>query len=342
MGAGGFGVADDGSRVAVYLAEHEPVRSFGAALATRHRYAADRLHLFAASDADTLARIAQHFDVDVTIWAASRAEAARAQPAARPREAAPPRVPHLVALLEGDHVDVVVEHGLITAEVAGLEVARVCHTPEVLAGADAGRAQTGDAADVWQVAVGVGEVDQQAFAVVHRHEVVTDSLRRVASLVARHRSPGAEPHPLNRLAASRWLRAVLCGRPELVGAARLAAASAPVPRTGVKDDAPAVAYGVDQAGGRLVVVAQVGIDLNVVPFAADARDFLDPDAQLRIVTPARDSHRLLAHMASLVRGVATLHVVGDDWRNLRLRAGRLRAGRPSAGRPSAGTVGNLS
>ncbi len=316
----------DGSRVAVYLAEHEPARALGAALVTQHRYEADRLHLFAASDASTLARIAQHFDVDVTIWAIDRADAAVAQPAERPREVAPPRVPHLVALLEDDHVEVVVEHGLITAEVAGLEVARVCQTPEALAGDDPASATTGDAPDIWQLAVGVGEVDQQAFSVVHRHEVVTDSLRRVASLVARHRSPGAEPHPLNRLAASRWLRSVLCRRPELVGAARLAAAAPPVARTGVKDNAPAVAYGVADDGSRLVVVAQVGIDLNVVPFAADARHFLDPDAQLRIVTPARDGHRLLAHMASLVRGAATLYVVGDDWRNLRLPAGRGQVG----------------
>lgn len=311
----------NGTRVAVYLAEHEPARALGAALATQHRYEADQLHLFAVSEASTLARIAQHFDVDVTIWAARSANVAVAEPAERPREAAPPRVPHLVALLEHDHVEVVVEHGLITAEVSGLEVARVTQTPEALAGDQSALARTGDAADIWQVAVGVGEIDQQAFAVVHQHEVVTDSLRRVASLVARHRSPGAEPHPLNRLAASRWLRSVLCRRPELVGAARLAAASAPLPRTGVKDTAPAVAYGVADDGSRVVVVAQVGIDLNVVPFAADARDFLDPDAQLRIVTPVRDSHRLLSHMASLVRGAATLHVVGDDWRNLAWPAG---------------------
>ena len=44
-----------------------------------------------------------------------------------------------------------------------------------------------------------------------------------------------------------------------------------MPRTNLSDAVPCVATGLDPDGRPVVVVCSVGIDLDVVPFAADAR-----------------------------------------------------------------------
>ena len=60
---------------------------------------------------------------------------------------------------------------------------------------------------------------------------------------------------------------------------------------------PAVASGVDEAGRSVVLVCSVGIDLDVVPFAADARLCLDPAARLLLALPERDVHPVTRRMA---------------------------------------------
>ncbi len=48
--------------------------------------------------------------------------------------------------------------------------------------------------------------------------------------------------------------------------------------------------GHDEADQPLVVVCSVGIDLDLVPFAADARLALDPSARLVLAMAERDVH----------------------------------------------------
>ena len=81
-------------------------------------------------------------------------------------------------------------------------------------------------------------------------------------------------------------------------AVALESAPPPVPRVNVKDPTPCVATGIDRRGQSLVVVCSVGIDLDVVPFAADARAALgDPDAGLVIAVPERDAHVVTRRLA---------------------------------------------
>ncbi len=298
---------------AVFLAEHNPGASLGPALAIAARANAAQLHVFAPGESvadqpalDTLFRRAALFTYPITIWSVAGANATPAEaPTQRPPEPPPPRVPELVALLQQAGADVNVEHGVITGEVQGLEIARVvadaAGLPESASespGQPANPADPNQQTQSWRLEVGVGAHDREAFAMLHGNEPILASLQRVVDLLKRHRSPGAEPHPLNRMAAARWLRALLIGQPDLVGAKRLTAASPPVARDSVTDKAPAVCYGVDEHNKSLVVVASVGIDLDLVPFAADARAFLDDSAQLVIAVPRRDAHQLLSQIAA--------------------------------------------
>ena len=300
-----------------FLAELEAGTALGPALAVAARADATELHLFApADDLSTLARRAEQFAFPITVWsvAGATAEPITATPG-RPPELSPPRVPELVAVLESAGADVTVEHGVITGEVNGLEIARIVPapanpdsqpvsanpaqqpapaSPDPVSANPAQQPAPAEAAGAWRIEVGVGAHDRTAFAILHANEPTAEAVKRVADLVRRHRTPGAEPHPFNRLAAARWLRALLIEQPALVGAKRLTAAAPPVARQGALDKAPAVSYGINESGKPVVVVTSVGIDLDLVPFAADARAFLDDAAQLIVAVPQRDAHPLLS------------------------------------------------
>jgi hypothetical protein len=211
----------------------------------------------------------------------------------------PPPLPEaamaLVPLIEAAGAAPVVEHGVLTGEVAGLEVCRVFVDPD-----------TGAA----RLEVGVGAHDREAFQLIHGDVPPVDALAGVVAAVAEHRRPGAPPHPLNRLGAERLLRSQLLDDPSRVGALVLAAASPPVPRPNLKDAVPCVATGVDEDGRPLVVVCSVGIDLDVVPFAADARAAtFRPDARLVIAVPPRDDHPVTQALSSLLRQPAEIVAV---------------------------------
>ena len=314
---GALAVVAEPRPAVVCLAQERAERALGGALALAERTGCDDVHVFADDHSGVLARRAACFKPTPTVWGIEGASATAAEPAPRPVEPAPPRVPELVALLGSAGVEVVVEHGVITGEVEGLEVARIVTAAPV--GAEAGHSDEGDAdgaSDRWQIEVGVGAHDREAFSLLHADEPTPEAIRRVAEVVRTHRSPGASPHPLNRMGAARWLRSLLIRQPELVDAGRLRAASPPVPRGGPKDPAPAVAYGLTPDGRRLIVVVCVGIDLDVVPFAADARLFLDPDAELTIALPRRDAHDVIGAMAARLDSPARIVEIDDEWRTL--------------------------
>ena len=140
---------------------------------------------------------------------------------------------------------------------------------------------------------------------MHGDVPTIESLARVVQAVLEHRQVDASPHPLNRFAAERLLRWRVIDEPEAVGAATLAVAQPPVPRPNLKDPTPCVATGEDAAGDRLVVVCSTGVELDLVPFAADAclaHDVSDGrEAQLVIVTPARDRLPITDDIARLLR-----------------------------------------
>jgi len=319
---GALAVAAGAEPAVVCLAQERPERALGGALALAIRSGCDIVQVFADDHSGVLARRAACFTQPPSVWQIHGDTAVSAGPLPRPTEPAPPRVPELVALLASAGVEIAVEHGVVTGEVEGLEVARIVPAAVTGVGSTVGTPGEGavdsgdDPATAWQIEVGVGAHDREAFALLHADEPTAEAIRRVAEAVRTHRAPGASPHPLNRMGASRWLRSLVMRRPDLVGAGRLRAASPPLARGGPKDPSPAVAYGLTPEGRRLVVVLCVGIDLDVVPFAADARLFLDPDAELTVALPQRDAHEVIAAMAARLVDPAEIVEIDNEWRTL--------------------------
>jgi hypothetical protein len=177
----------------------------------------------------------------------------------------------------------VVEHGVLAGEVEGLEVCRVvtdAHTDEV------------------RLEVGVGAHDREAFMMLHGNKPTAVALAEVVEAVRQHRRPDADRHPLNMLAQERSLRARLVQQPSLIGATSVQAAAPPVPRQNLKDAVPCAAVA-EIDGVATAVVCSSGVDLDLVPFAVDARAALGL-AETIVVLPARDAidaQRRLAAMA---------------------------------------------
>jgi len=270
------------------------------ALATARARSAETVHVLCADEAGLNSRRAAEFVSPPSVWEVRGRELV---PAAveehRPSEAPDPAALAFVPTIEEAGAEPVVEHGVVTAEVQGLEIARVVE------GTEGPRLE-----------VGVGRHDREAFAIIHSREPVSVALARVAAEVADRRRPGAEPHPLNRIGAERWLRARLLASPATVGATVLTTAEPPVPRDNVKEASPAVAVGRAPDGGELVVVTSVGIDLDLVPFAADARLRVAPGARLLLAVPERDVHPVTTDLAGSLVGPAEVVAVPDNWREV--------------------------
>jgi hypothetical protein len=177
--------------------------------------------------------------------------------------------------------DPVVEHGRLVGEVEGLEVARAWID-------DDGEPR---------LEVGVGRFDREAHAVVDEEPTET-TLRTVVELVRPHRAGGGDHHPLALLAGARRLRARLVRDPALVGADHLAPMAPTVEAPDLRTPWPAPATGIDGDGRPVVVVCSVGIDLDLVPAAADARLADARDAELVLAMPARDRHPVTVDLAA--------------------------------------------
>jgi hypothetical protein len=278
------------------LADDRPERVLGPALAWARQHGDDGPVNIVADDpaaAAILARRAQWFAAAPRVWWADGRALVPSEPA--PYEPAPLVTDDrlsLLPLIEAAGATVAIEHGVVAGEVAGLEVCRAVIDPDL---------------GVTRLEVGVGAHDREAFQLVHGDVPPAEALAGVVAAVAEHRRPGAEPHPLNRLNAERFLRWRLVEEPSLVGALVLETAPPPVPRTNLKDPVPCVAVGVDQDGAAVVVVCSVGIDLDLVPFAADARGAVGlTDARLLLAVPARDDHPVTRALAARLRHPAEI------------------------------------
>lgn len=290
FGRGAARVIDETAWV---LLSEQPERSLGGALAWAMRHAAaGDLAIIAESATGVLARRAELFDLPITIWHAVERMLIPAVVEPYP-EAGPldPAHDELRSLIEEGRAEPLVEHGVLVGEVRGLEVCRVVTD-----------AATGEV----RLEVGVGAHDREAFLMIHGGRPTVEALADVVASVELHRREGAPYHPLNKLGAERFLRWMALQDPQRVGAASLAAAAPPVLRTNVKDPVPAVAVGTTIDGGPLVVVTSTGIDLDLVPFALDAREMHSPDADLHLVVPERDASPVTRALAAAARRPPTL------------------------------------
>jgi hypothetical protein len=251
----------------------------GAAVLWARRQTAGRLHVLAEADTGVLARRAALLAVETSVWFVEGRTLLPAQPVPRSERPLAPDHERFVDPIAQGGAEPLVEHGVLSGEVAGLEVCVVVDDP------------TRGAA---VLEVGVGPHDCEAFAMMYPGLSDAEAVRRVVDAVAPHRQPGAEPHPFNRLAAQRLLRHWALAEPGLVGAVGLRAVEPPVARTGVKDPSPCVAVGELADGRTCVVVFSTGVDPDLVPFAADARDHVAPEAVVVLAVPARDSTQVEA------------------------------------------------
>jgi len=286
-----------------------------------------------AGVAGVLARRARLWAEPPTVWTVAGRGLVAAEPAPLPVPVEPPAAAReWIGVLSEHGAEVVVEGGVITGAVLGLEVARVV----------ANRGGPG-----WHVEVGVGRHDREATLELRRDEPLDEALERVVSVVRRLRVAGAARGPANTLARERWLRSVVMARPELVGAARLEAVSPPVVRRDLIRPAPASAAGVDLDGSPMVAVCSVGVDPDLVPTAADTRDLLERTGALSagaegqsrtgetsstggfsggfsgarktrlvLVVPEGDDYPVTRELAAALAEPAEIAVVPRDWANL--------------------------
>lgn len=280
------------------LLDDHPEDRLGAALVWAGRAECASLNVIVDEDrigvAGTLARQAEAFTMPTSVWSTAgrslRRERATELPVSLP---APAAHEELRPLIIAGGAAPLVEHGVLFGEVRGLEVCRVVDDPHL---------------DLVRLEVGVGAHDREAFQMMHGDVPTVESLARIVAAVEQHRRIGATPHPLTRLAAERFLRWQIEQRPELIGADRIRPFAPPVPRRNLKDPIPCVAVGHDADQRPVTVVCASGVDLNLIPFATDARlaaAAAEPggsaQGRLVVVTPRRDRLPVVDELASMLR-----------------------------------------
>lgn len=280
------------------LAEDAPIRSLGSALALADREGTERVDLIAAADSGALARRARLFAPQVAVWRVEGTALVEADPEPWPL---PAQVPAHALVYEEIFLAAgatpVREAGVLRAEVLGLEVARV----------------TVDEEGVF-LEVGVGKHDREAHRMVHGDRPPIESLASAVAAVAQRRRVDALPHEMNQIAEERWLRANLIAHPHQVGAQRLWATEPGVPRFDLRASSPAPATGDALDGRPLVVVASTGIDVDLVPTAADIQAADPRQPHLRIVVPEGDDHPLTRRLMARLVHPADLALVSRNWK----------------------------
>ncbi len=192
--------------------------------------------------------------------------------------------------------DPVIDHGVLRAEYRGLEVGRVVASED----------------GVPRLDVGVGKHDRLANSMLGHDRDVLVALRNAVASVKDHRRAGAAPHPANQLVNARWMRHVVVNDPSLVGVDVALDAVEGTEPAGLKRATPAIAL-----GRNVVVACGTGSDLDTVTFAADARAWYAPNAELVIVLSESD---VLAPQRLLVERVhnARLVTIAPGWKDFAL------------------------
>jgi hypothetical protein len=293
--AGGAALVHDDT--AWVLAEESGARALGPAMAWGEQQGARRVSVIATERDATgvLARRAASFINPPDVWIVEGRLLLPAVAAPIDRGAAlPAGLEELTELIRAAGADPVVEHGVLTGEVAGLEVLRAVVDPDGSA----------------RLLVGLGNHDREANEMVYGAVPPVSAIEGLVTSVRTHRMPGAPPHGLGRQAQGKLLRDRVLHSPGAVGATELAGVAPPIAVEDRNAPGPAVAYGRDASAKPIVVVFSVGIDLDLVPFAADARLATDSEARLVLAMPERDAHPITRRLAD--RLVAPAEIVTVD------------------------------
>jgi hypothetical protein len=288
-------MAADGRAFVLVEGDH----GLGAALAWSRRAGATEVHVVADEAPGVVARQAGEFGTDIDVWRTEGRELVSAVPAPVDGGVGPPDAPDLVALMEAEGLDVVVEGDRLAGEFRGLEVVRIVRALD-------------DGQPLLEV--GVGKYDRALTAMMHGDLDGRASIARVVEQLRTIRRPDGPPnHPLATLVPERWLRTTLLAEPGLVGCDELFAAPAAEPRDRLRPRGVAAATGT-RDGEDVVVVCSVGVDLEAPVLAADTRLLVDPDAPLLLALPARDVLPVTEAMVADLRRPAEIVAIEDDWR----------------------------
>lgn len=291
----GAALAVDGRAFVLVEGDH----GLGAALSWARRAGATEVHVIADEDPGTIARQALEFATDIHVWRSEGRELIEATPGPVDHGEGPPDAPELVALMEAEGLDVVVEGDRLAGEFRGLEVVRVVRALD-------------DGTPILEV--GVGKYDRALTAMMHGDLDGRASIARVLEQLREiRRAGGPVNHPLATLVPERWLRSTLIAEPSRIGCDELVAAPAAEPRDRLRPRGIAAATGT-RDGEPVVVVCTVGVDLQAVVLAADTRRMLDPDARLLLAMPARDVLPTIEAMVADLRRPAEIVPVEGDWR----------------------------
>lgn len=296
---------DDGAfafdgHTAFALLEDSADQGLGPALAFSLQQGARELTVLASDHSGDLARQASYFNSDINVYANAGDEPSLASATEfvemLPLDSSAERFRELLVT---SGAEVVEEHGVLAGEVMGLEVARVVGL--------------GDEA---HLEVGVGRNDREAFSMLYQHMSADEALEKVVATVSEQRRAGAENHALNLMAVERWLRAILIQEPSLIGVTDLGAVAPIVKRPFVDSAGPSPAIGTDADGSQVVVVCSVGVDLSLVPLAADYFARSGATGQLWVVVPKRDVYKSTRSILDLLHHPCRVVEISDQWREL--------------------------
>lgn len=274
----------------------------GGAIMWGARHNVRALHILADDLGGADARKAAHFAEPPQLWKVTGRDAALvvSTPYVDPPE--PDSVSELFAdTISAAGAAVVIEHGIVRGEVLGLEVARVVP----------------DFEGVPQLEIGVGRHDRLAQAMLYGTADAGESLRTAVLAVLQHRKPHAGPHPANQLAPERWLRDILVRRPSTIALSSLVAvAGTSAPR--LKRPSPAMAIGTRAYDlPEIVLACSVGVDLDAVADAADARSARSSaGAPLWLVLPHGDDLPAIRSLAARLAVPAEVITVPRAWRDI--------------------------
>lgn len=279
------------------LVLHSPMRGLGPALLWMNRHNLSEVNVVVEADAGVIARRASLFDLQIKVWTLLGNEivAASASPIEQPA-AVPEHHLKFAELIERSGATVVSEHGVFVGEVLGLEVCRVV---------DDATAENGA-----RLEIGVGSHDRQLFQMINGQSPTFENLTNVVQFVSKIRGDRTAHHPLNRLAQERYLREMLITSPRLIDADHLERAEPPVARTSLKDATPCVAIG-RKSGSDIVAVCSAIADPDLVPFAADARLAVRPNAELVLVVAPNNVFPSIKVLASSLHHRASFAVVDE-------------------------------
>lgn len=276
-----------------------PERGLGPALLWMNKHQLKTVNVIVETNADVIARRAQLFALNIKVWSVVGNELIAAMPSSiEPRVTVPGHHLKFAEIIKLAGATAVSEYGVLAGEVMGLEVCRVVEDPQSKSGA--------------RLEIGVGIHDRELFQMVNGNSPTVESLTKVVQTVSRYRHESATQHPLNRLGAERYFREVLIANPGLVGANYLTRSEPPVVRLNLKDAIPCVAFG-EAANSTLVVVCSATVDPDLVPFAADARLAIEPNADLVLAVAPNNVFPSMSLLAGSLHRQARFVVV-DEFR----------------------------